>query len=231
MIEACHGSKVVRLNLTGVPYFSSAGFRGLLMGYKVARLSGGKLEIYGANDVLRGILKDTGLDKELTICTGDAFSHGEDPASPSAVNEGEVSDNRGQETGSDHTDNEFSPDWVAALPQSSMVSRLLIVAVCEKTTAWISLHEKDRQSGRWTMLFSTVGFIGGEGLSDNEGAGRTRRGAYPFERGILTAFDKRRPFTDGRIALHKSELSFVLSHAGGDCLVVADTLDNLGGAF
>jgi uncharacterized protein len=49
------------------------------MGYKVARLSGGRMELYGVNDVLRTILKDTGLEEELIICQGDAFSHEENP--------------------------------------------------------------------------------------------------------------------------------------------------------
>ena len=87
--EACHGGKVVRLDLSGVPYFSSAGLRGLLMGYKVARFAGGRMELYGVNDVLGSILKDTGLDKELIICTGDAYSPEETPCKTPGTKSGQ----------------------------------------------------------------------------------------------------------------------------------------------
>ena len=57
-----------------------------------------------------------------------------------------------------------SPQWVQNLPAAKNAVQLFIVAqVGEKTTAWISMHEKDAY-GNWQQIMSTPGFIGKEGL-------------------------------------------------------------------
>ena len=225
VIEACHSDGLIRLDLSGVPYFSSAGLRGLLMGYKVSKLKGGRMELYGVNDILMEILKSTGLDKELIICRGDSDSSQESLAA-------DASGGTDMETESDPdmNDVEYSPAWVAALPQAKDATQLFIIAVHEKTTAWLSLHEKDKAEN-WHVLLSTIGFIGVHGLGEMGEEGKTPKGSYPFDRSLITSFDRRKPFTDGKIALHQNDRSLVLSRVADGCVVVADTLDNLGGSF
>ncbi len=225
VIEACHSDGLIRLDLTGVPYFSSAGLRGLLMGYKVSKLKGGRFELYGVNDTLMDILKSTGLDKELIICSGDADS----PQEPS-VADAPVGSEREEAPDQDMRDVEYSPAWVAALPEARDASQLFIVAVHEKTTAWLSLHEKDK-AGNWHILMSAIGFIGVHGLGEKGEEGKTPKGSYLFERSFITSFDRKKPFTDGKIALHQNDRSLVLSRVADGCVVVADTLNNLGGSF
>ena len=75
-----------------------------------------------------------------------------------------------------------SPDWVAGLPQAKDAKQLFIVAAHEKTTAWISMHEKD-DSGNWKMIMTTPGFIGKEGLGKTkEGDGKTPTGEFTFNK-------------------------------------------------
>ncbi len=62
-----------------------------------------------------------------------------------------------------------SPEWVAKLPEAKTAKQLFVVAAYEGTTAWISMHNKDK-SGKWQMIMSTPGFIGKNGL------GKTKEG-------------------------------------------------------
>lgn len=82
-----------------------------------------------------------------------------------------------------------SPKWVAALPAASEAEQLVVAAAYGKTTAWISMHEKDAQ-GLWHMIMSTPGFIGREGLGKTrEGDGKTPVGVYTFNRAFGIAED------------------------------------------
>ena len=75
-----------------------------------------------------------------------------------------------------------SPDWVAALPAARDAKQLFVVAGIGKTTAWVSLHEKDA-SGKWVQVVTTPGFIGREGLGKTkEGDAKTPVGTYRFNR-------------------------------------------------
>ncbi len=64
---ACENYNLVKLDLSEAPYFSSAGLRGLIMGQKIESLKGGRVELYGASEVVLKILSDTGLDQILEV--------------------------------------------------------------------------------------------------------------------------------------------------------------------
>ena len=86
-------------------------------------------------------------------------------------------------------DAELAPDWVTELPQAADAKQLFIVAAHEKTTAWISMHEKD-ENGDWHMIMSTPGFIGKNGLGKTkEGDGMTPVGTFSFNRAFGIAKD------------------------------------------
>ncbi|MCR4657910.1 MAG: STAS domain-containing protein [Lachnospiraceae bacterium] len=237
--DACQKNSYVRLDLTEAPYFSSAGLRGLIMGYKVSNVKKGKLELYGVNDGLFKTLQDTGLDRSLTIITlkeireGGAegsLRGGNEAVKIFAESEKGSSTERGQAGKKHGMDVENSPSWVVSLPEAGRTDQLFIVAAYERSTAWVSLHEMD-ETGRWGMVMSTVGFIGREGLGQSRESMKTPLGSYPFSRFILTYPDDRRPFTDGRIAIPEDKLGLVLSHVTEQCIMVVDTLANLGGDF
>ncbi|MBO5514825.1 MAG: hypothetical protein J5963_01835, partial [Schwartzia sp.] len=58
-----------------------------------------------------------------------------------------------------------------------------------KTTAWVSMHEKD-QEGNWRVVMTTPGFIGKEGLGKTqEGDGRTPVGTFRFNAAFGIAED------------------------------------------
>lgn len=81
-----------------------------------------------------------------------------------------------------------SPVWVAKLPVGS-ADQVLVVAGVGKTTAWISMHEKNPQ-GRWMQLMGTPGFIGREGLGKTkEGDGKTPVGTFHFTKAFGIAPD------------------------------------------
>ncbi len=225
--DACGRSSLVKLDLTGAPYFSSAGLRGLIMGQKIESLKHGKIELYGVNDVLLKILKDTGLDQSMTIYTGGVGTK-EPPLNSAPENHREVID---EEKLSVRTrDTEASPGFVTGLPIADRVNQLFVVATQEKTTAWVSLHEKDTQ-GNWQMLMSSVGFIGREGLGDRGERHTTPRGIYGFEKNFVTCTDDRRAFTDGRVAIPRDKLEFLLRNVSQDCVSVVDELEKLGGSL
>lgn len=203
-----------------------------------------------------------------------------------------------------------SPSWAARLPQAKEATQMLIVAAHEKTTAWVSMHEKDN-GGVWKMIMTTPGFIGRAGLGKTkEGDGKTPVGTYRFNRAFgiaadpgcaipyyradeftywsgdqrpgmrynklvsikdypdlnvqasehivdytfqyqyclnigynekgtpgrgsaifLHCFGDRKPFTGGCVAIPQEKMRFVMQHVDPSCLVVIDTLKNLGGSF
>ena len=84
---------------------------------------------------------------------------------------------------------EDSPEWAAVLGEKLEVPQLFAVAVYEKTTAWVSLHEKD-ENGAWKMIMSTPGFIGKNGLGKTkEGDGMSPAGVFSFNRAFGIAAD------------------------------------------
>ena len=93
---------------------------------------------------------------------------------------------------------EQSPQWVKNLPAAKNATQLFIVAqVGEKTTAWISMHEKDSY-GNWQQIMTTPGFIGKKGLGKTkEGDAKTPVGTFYFTKafGIATDPGCRLPYT------------------------------------
>ena len=75
---------------------------------------------------------------------------------------------------------EASPDWVTKLPQAKTAKQLFVVAGVGKTTAWVSMHEKDAD-GNWRVLMTTPGFLGKEGMDKTkEGDAKTPNGTFHF---------------------------------------------------
>lgn len=58
-----------------------------------------------------------------------------------------------------------SPEWVQNLDAAKDAEQLIVVAGVGKTTAYITMHEKDKD-GNWQQIISTPGFIGIDGLGD-----------------------------------------------------------------
>ena len=115
-------------------------------------------------------------------------------------------------------DPEPSPKWVTSLPQAKNAKQLFIVAAYDKNSAWISMHRKDSK-GNWTVLMSTPGFIGENGLGKTRvGDKRTPQGVFSFNRAFGIADDPgcAIPYVkvddsiywsgDGRIGMHYNEL-------------------------
>jgi len=205
---------------------------------------------------------------------------------------------------------EASPDWVTALPQAQNAQQLFVIAAHEKTTAWVSMHEKDKD-GSWHMVMSTPGFIGKNGLGKTqEGDGMTPVGTFSFNRAFGIAKDPgcaieyvqaddntywsgdvkegmhynelvsikdlpdldtensehildypyeyqyclnisynadgvpnagsaiflhclgdRKPRTGGCVAIPMDQMYYVMQHVSPDCVVVIDSMENLGADF
>lgn len=84
---------------------------------------------------------------------------------------------------------EASPDWVKNLPQAKTAKQLFVVAGIGKTTAWVSMHEKDTD-GNWRILMTTPGFLGKEGLEKTkEGDAKTPIGTFHFNAAFGIAKD------------------------------------------
>lgn len=75
---------------------------------------------------------------------------------------------------------EDSPKFVSRLPQAKKADQLFVVCGMGRTTAYVSMHEKNAD-GRWKQVMTTPGFIGKEGLGKTrEGDNRTPAGTYRF---------------------------------------------------
>ena len=86
----------------------------------------------------------------------------------------------GQETAFDITTAEDSPEFVGQLKQAKDADQLFVVAAVGKTTAYVSMHQKD-EDGNWKQILTTPGYIGKEGLNKKkEGDGKTPTGTYHF---------------------------------------------------
>ena len=62
-----------------------------------------------------------------------------------------------------HQEVRESPEWVKALPATKDAEQLIVVAGVDKSTAYITMHEK-AEDGTWQQIIATPGFIGLEGL-------------------------------------------------------------------
>ena len=58
-----------------------------------------------------------------------------------------------------------SPEWVTSLDAAENAEQLIVVAGVDKTTAYVTMHEKDA-SGNWKQIIASPGFIGLDGLGD-----------------------------------------------------------------
>ena len=58
-----------------------------------------------------------------------------------------------------------SPKWVTDLDATKDAQQLIVVAGVDKTTAYVTMHEKD-ENGKWQQIIATPGFIGVDGLGD-----------------------------------------------------------------
>lgn len=87
-----------------------------------------------------------------------------------------------------------SPEWVKKLPAAQEAKQLFVVAGMgmDKTTAYISMHEKD-SSGNWKQILSTPGYVGKNGLCADaahvEGCSQTPIGTYHFNKAFGIADD------------------------------------------
>ncbi len=201
-----------------------------------------------------------------------------------------------------------SPEWVTKLDAAKDAKQLFVVAGYERSTAWISMHEKD-ENGEWKMITSTPGYIGKEGLGKTkEGDGMTPVGTFRFNKAFginddpgcaipytkvdddtywsgdnnieynkmvsikdypdldtessehivdyqyeyryclnisynaegtkgagsaifLHCFGDRKPRTGGCVAVPEEQMYFVMQHVDPDCVVVIDSMENLGAEF
>ena len=201
-----------------------------------------------------------------------------------------------------------SPQWIQNLPAAKNASQMLVVAAVGRTTAWISMHEKDAD-GNWQQTMTTPGFIGKYGLGKTrEGDSKTPVGTFHFNAAFgiapdpnclipytqvdeflywsgdpnfhynemvdirdfpalnkddsehiidydphytyalnisyneagtagkgsaifLHCFGPAKPFTGGCVAIPVDKMLFVMQTVTPDCVVVIDSLENLGGNF
>jgi len=202
----------------------------------------------------------------------------------------------------------LSPEWVTALPAAAKTEQLIVVGGVGKTTAWVSMHQKDHK-GIWHQVMTTPGLIGRAGLGKvKEGDGKSPVGSFRFNKAFgiardpgcaipytqvdnntywsgderpgmqydrmvdirnypgldkdnsehiieytehyqyclninynrfrtpgkgsalfMHCFGPNKPFTGGCIAVPKDKMRYVMKHVQPDCLIVIDSLENLGG--
>ena len=58
-----------------------------------------------------------------------------------------------------------SPEWVTKLDAAKDAEQLIVVAGVDKTTAYVTMHEKN-EAGEWEQIIATPGFIGLDGLGE-----------------------------------------------------------------
>ena len=58
-----------------------------------------------------------------------------------------------------------SPEWVTKLPAAQDADQLIVIAGVDKSTAYITMHEKG-DDGTWNQIIATPGFIGLDGLGE-----------------------------------------------------------------
>jgi len=81
-----------------------------------------------------------------------------------------------------------SPAWVTKLDAAKDAEQLVVVAGVGKTTAYVTMHEKD--GGTWKQIIATPGFIGRDGLGDaNIEDAYTPVGAFTIDKAFGLAAD------------------------------------------
>ena len=58
-----------------------------------------------------------------------------------------------------------SPEWVTELTAAENADQLIVVAATDKTTAYVTMHERDGK-GIWHQIIASPGFIGLDGLGN-----------------------------------------------------------------
>lgn len=120
-----------------------------------------------------------------------------------------------------------SPAWVTSLDAADGTDQLIVVAGVGKSTAYITMHEK--QDGVWKQIIATPGFIGLDGFGDaNVNDCYTPVGTFTIDRAFGLADDPGcpMPYTkvddsyywsgDGREGMHYNELVSVRDLPGLD---------------
>ncbi len=119
------------------------------------------------------LLKSTLLVLMLATCLVFAGCSGSEEASsePAAADQTEAFDIAAAED---------SPEFVGELEQAKDANQLFVVAAVGKTTAYVSMHQKD-EDGNWKEVITTPGYIGKFGLDKTkEGDSKTPTGTYAF---------------------------------------------------
>lgn len=85
--------------------------------------------------------------------------------------------------------NKDSPQWIKNLPAAKNSGQIIVVAqIGEKTTAWLSMHEKF--NGNLQQIMTTPAFIGKNGLGKTvEGDNKTPVGIFHFTKAFGIAAD------------------------------------------
>ncbi len=82
-----------------------------------------------------------------------------------------------------------TPTWITKLNQTKYATQLFVVAAYDKTTAWVSMYNKDVNSN-WQIIMSTPGFIGKDGLGETkESESKTPVGTFGFDAAFGIADD------------------------------------------
>ncbi len=82
-----------------------------------------------------------------------------------------------------------SPDWLTKLDAVKDADQLIVVAGVGDTTAYISMHEKNKD-GKWQMLLETPGYTGLEGMGDADcDHARTPTGTFTIDKAFGIADD------------------------------------------
>ncbi len=135
--------------------------------------------------LLAGLCAAGMLAAALTGCGGSDTKKDEKPDTEATANTALFTTPR-ERLGQEPQD---SPEWVTKLDAAKDAKQLFIAAGYERSTAWISMHEKDAD-GNWKMIMSTPGFIGKEGLGKTkEGDGKTPIGTFGFNKAFGIADD------------------------------------------
>ena len=81
------------------------------------------------------------------------------------VRTGETAEARSEELYFTAQEVRESPEWVTDLEAVKDAEQLIVVAGVDKTTAYVTMHEKD-ESGTWHQIIASPGFIGLDGLGE-----------------------------------------------------------------
>ena len=118
----------------------------------------------------------------LAGCTGNGNNTSGSESDSSANNSASTPESRTESTAESSTEDDAaktdssdlyfthqeirkSPEWVTKLEATKDCEQLIVVAGVDKSTAYITMHEKN-SAGEWEQIIATPGFIGLDGLGD-----------------------------------------------------------------